>query len=59
VQEGGEEVARKLPHVDVVLVDEHMTRMDTNIIRTYLGRDMDDEYAICLCTTIHAKDKMS
>jgi hypothetical protein len=36
-----------------------MTRMDTNIIRTYLGRDMDDEYVICLCTTIHAKDKVS
>jgi hypothetical protein len=38
--------------------DEDMTRMDTNIIRTYLGRDMDDEYVICLCTTIHAKDKV-
>jgi hypothetical protein len=36
-----------------------MTRMDTNIIRTYLGRDMDDEYVICLCTTIRAKDKVS
>jgi hypothetical protein len=36
-----------------------MTRMDTNIIRTYLGRDMDDEYVLCLCTTIHAKDKVS
>jgi hypothetical protein len=33
--------------------------MDTNIIRTYLGRDMDDEYVICLCTTIRAKDKVS
>jgi hypothetical protein len=41
------------------MVDEDMTRMDTNIIRTYLGRDMDDEYVICLCTTIHAKDKVS
>jgi hypothetical protein len=40
-------------------VDEDMTRMDTNIIRTYLGRDMDDEYVICLCTTIRAKDKVS
>jgi hypothetical protein len=39
--------------------DEDMTRMDTNIIRTYLGRDMDDEYVICLCTTIRAKDKVS
>jgi hypothetical protein len=39
--------------------DEDMTRMDTNIIRTYLGRDMDDEYMICLCTTIRAKDKVS
>jgi hypothetical protein len=38
--------------------DEDMTRMDTNIIRTYLGRDMDDEYVICLCTTIRAKDKV-
>jgi hypothetical protein len=33
--------------------------MDTNIIRIYLGRDMDDEYVICLCTTIRAKDKVS
>jgi hypothetical protein len=39
--------------------DEDITRMDTNIIRTYLGRDMDDEYVIWLCTTIHAKDKVS
>jgi hypothetical protein len=39
--------------------DEDMTRMNTNIIRIYLGRDMDDEYVICLCTTIHAKDKVS
>jgi hypothetical protein len=39
--------------------NEDMTRMNTNIIRTYLGRDMDDEYVICLCTTIRAKDKMS
>jgi hypothetical protein len=39
--------------------DEDMTRMDTNIMRTYLGRDMDDEYVICLYTTIHAKDKVS
>jgi hypothetical protein len=39
--------------------DEDMTRMDTNIIRTYLERDMDDEYMICLCTTIRAKDKVS
>jgi hypothetical protein len=39
--------------------DEDMTRMDTNIIRTYLGRDMDNEYVICLCTTIRAKDKVS
>jgi hypothetical protein len=39
--------------------DEDMTRMDTNIIRTYLVRDMDDEYVICLCTTIRAKDKVS
>jgi hypothetical protein len=39
--------------------DEDMTRMDTNIIRTCLGRDMDDEYVICLCTTIRAKDKVS
>jgi hypothetical protein len=30
-----------------------------NIIRTYLGRDMDNEYVIYLCTTIHAKDKVS
>jgi hypothetical protein len=33
--------------------------MDTNIIRTYLRRDMDDEYVIYLCTTIRAKDKLS
>jgi hypothetical protein len=39
--------------------DDNMTRMDTNIIRTYLGRDMDDEYLICLCITIRAKDKVS
>jgi hypothetical protein len=39
--------------------DEDMTRMYTNIIRTYLGRDMDDEYVICLCITIRAKDKVS
>jgi hypothetical protein len=39
--------------------DEDMTRMDKNIIRTYLARDMDDEYVICLCTTIRAKDKVS
>jgi hypothetical protein len=39
--------------------DEDMTRVDINIIRTYLGRDMDDEYVICLCTTIRAKDKVS
>jgi hypothetical protein len=39
--------------------DEDMTRMDTNIIRIYLGRAMDDEYVICLCTTIRAKDKVS
>jgi hypothetical protein len=42
-----------------IKVDEDMTRMDTNITRTYLGRDMDDEYVICLCTTIRAKDKVS
>jgi hypothetical protein len=40
-------------------LDEDMTHIDTNIIRTYLGRDMDDEYVICLCTNIHAKDKVS
>jgi hypothetical protein len=50
---------RPLEVVDEDLLDEDMTRMDTNIIRTYLGRDMDDEYVICLCTTIHAKDKVS